>query len=62
MDWKFTPEEEAFREELRGFLSANLPADWNDASFTLPATSEERNALADKISQSLADRQWLAMA
>jgi alkylation response protein AidB-like acyl-CoA dehydrogenase len=62
MDWKFTPEEEAFREELRGFLSANLPTDWNDASFTLPASSEERNTLADKISQSLADRQWLAMA
>jgi alkylation response protein AidB-like acyl-CoA dehydrogenase len=28
MDLGFTPEEEAFREELRSWLDSNLPADW----------------------------------
>lgn len=28
MEFRFTPEEEAFRQEIRGFLRAELPADW----------------------------------
>ncbi len=62
MDWKFTPEEEAFREQIRAFLDEHLPDDWSDASFTLPADAEERDALAQKMTQRLADKQWLAMA
>ncbi len=33
MDFKFTPEEEAFRDEVRAFLDANLPADANRNDF-----------------------------
>ena len=31
MDFKLSPDEEAFRDEVRGFLDENLPAspDWN---------------------------------
>lgn len=28
MDFEFTPEEEAFRQEIRGFLKEELPTDW----------------------------------
>ena len=62
MDWKFTPEEEAFRAEMRAFLAEALPADWKDASFTLPADAEEREALAASVTRRLAEKSWLAMA
>ena len=32
MDLSFTPEEEAFRSEVRGWLDANLPAEWRHGS------------------------------
>ena len=59
MDYKLTPEEEAFREELRSFLKQELPEDWaggvgvgdgNDWDFTL------------KMRKKLADKGWLTMA
>ena len=28
MDLAFTPEEQAFREEIRAWVHANLPKDW----------------------------------
>jgi alkylation response protein AidB-like acyl-CoA dehydrogenase len=62
MDWKFTPEEEAFRAEMQAFLAEALPADWKDSSFTLPADAEERDALANSVTRKLADKDWLAMA
>ena len=37
MDFKFTPEEEAFRDEVRAFLDANLPADANRNDFAFIA-------------------------
>jgi alkylation response protein AidB-like acyl-CoA dehydrogenase len=62
MDFAFTPEEERFREELRGFLAQQLPADWSDRSFLLHADSEERDEIARRVTKALAERQWLAMA
>ena len=37
MDFKCTPEEEAFRDEVRHFLDANLPADANRNDFAFIA-------------------------
>jgi len=37
MDFKFSPEEEAFRDEVRAFLDANLPADANKNDFAFVA-------------------------
>jgi alkylation response protein AidB-like acyl-CoA dehydrogenase len=37
MDFKFSPEEEAFRDEVRAFLDANLPADANKNDFAFIA-------------------------
>ena len=28
MDFRFSPDEEAFRSEIRAFLKAELPAEW----------------------------------
>jgi len=33
MDLTFTPQEESFRSELRGWLDANIPAAWRDPGF-----------------------------
>ena len=33
MDFRFTPEEEAFRQELRTFLQQELPPDWYHKPF-----------------------------
>jgi alkylation response protein AidB-like acyl-CoA dehydrogenase len=35
MDFRDSPEEAAFREELRGWLHANLPADWEERDPTV---------------------------
>ena len=32
MEFKFTPEEDAFRIELREFLKQELPEDWSGSS------------------------------
>lgn len=58
MDFSFTPEEDAFRTELRTFLADELPEWWRgmfvDDERTMPLTRE--------ICRKLADRGWLTMA
>ena len=58
MDFAFTPEEEAFREELRSFLAAELPGWWRgmfvDDKRAMPLTRD--------ICRKLATRGWLTMA
>ncbi|MFA5883273.1 MAG: acyl-CoA dehydrogenase family protein [Acidimicrobiia bacterium] len=58
MDFAFTPEEDAFRSELRAFLAQELPAWWRgmfvDDDRVMPLTRE--------ICAKLAERGWLTMA
>ena len=58
MDFAFTPEETAFRAELRAFLSDELPAWWRgmfvDDDRAMPFTRE--------FCHKLAERGWLTMA
>jgi alkylation response protein AidB-like acyl-CoA dehydrogenase len=58
MDFAFTPEEDAFRIELRAFLDAELPDWWRgmfvDDARAIPLTRD--------ICRKLADRGWLTMA
>lgn len=58
MDFAFTPEEEAFRVELREFLAETLPSWWRgmfvDDARAIPTTRE--------ICAKLAERGWLTMA
>ncbi|MBI3301490.1 MAG: acyl-CoA dehydrogenase family protein, partial [Deltaproteobacteria bacterium] len=42
MDFHFTPQEEAFRQELRAWLAANLPADYDPEKFAWEMDAEER--------------------
>ena len=62
MDFAFSPEEARFREDLRALLADLLPADWSSRSLAEPVDSEERAALAERVSRALAERKWLTMA
>jgi len=58
MDFAFTPEEDAFRVELRAFLAQALP-DWWRGMFV---DDERVMPLTREICVELADRGWLTMA
>lgn len=62
MDFSFSPAEEQFRAEIRDFLRAQLPSDWETTSFALDPDGEERRALATKLRQQLGEHRWLAAA
>ncbi len=61
MEFRFTPEEDAFRQEVRTFLRQELPSDWlvwNDRE----ESDEARRALGRRLARKLAERGWLTMA
>ncbi len=58
MQFKFAKEEETFREELRTFLTTELPRKWR---YGLIETADEDSDLARKMRRKLADRGWLTM-
>ena len=37
MDFRFSPPEEAFRQDIRDWLKGNLPEDWTGDRFTRTA-------------------------
>ena len=65
MDFRFTPEQEAFREELREFLREELPAKWEPGD---PYGGDGEGDAASvwelgrRMTAKLAERKWLAMA
>ena len=59
MDYRFTPEEEAFRQEVRTFLEAELPEDWDYDPFEL---HDEIWDFARDFTRKLAERKWVAPA
>ena len=61
MDISFTPQEEDFRDEIRGFLSAELPADW-DPLAQPGRTPDERHAFTREMAGKLAGKGWLTLA
>ena len=61
MNVTFTPQEEDFRQEIRGFLSAELPADW-DPLAQPGRTPDERHAFTREMAGKLADKGWLTLA
>ncbi|HLE80317.1 MAG TPA: acyl-CoA dehydrogenase family protein [Dehalococcoidia bacterium] len=59
MDFVWKPEDEAFRNEVREFIKANLPPDWEEqALFGTDETYEVGRANAKK----LAEKRWLTLA
>lgn len=60
MDFRFTPEEEAFRKELRAFLKQELPPDWQGGG--LEADSESEWQFTLQLRKKLAQKGWLTIA
>ena len=58
MDFRFSPEEEAFRQELEGFLRLELPSGWEGAG----RWPEEQDwGFTREMRKKLAQRGWLTM-
>jgi len=59
MDFSFTKEEEAFRQELRDFLKTELPPDWKGID---EWNTEEEWQLTQQWAKKLAARGWLTLS
>ena len=58
MEFRFTPEEEAFREDLRSFLKEELPDGWSG-----PVDEDDEEwELGLKVRRKLAQKGWLTLA
>jgi alkylation response protein AidB-like acyl-CoA dehydrogenase len=57
MDLAYTPEAEAFRAEIRDWLTSNLPVGWADAGFEM--SPEERKAFNDQWPKKLFGGGWI---
>ncbi len=60
MEHRFTPEEDAFREELRGFLNRELPEDWVGSTGVGDDDGDWEFTL--EMRKKLAEKGWLTMA
>ncbi|MDO8612868.1 MAG: acyl-CoA dehydrogenase family protein [Dehalococcoidia bacterium] len=59
MDFRLTPEEEAFRREVRDWLQENLPKDWSGDRFTRDRDPETWN-IYRTFARKLAAKRWVA--
>ncbi len=57
MDFSWSAEEEAFREEIRDFLKAELPAGWND-TLVLDKEDDAYIQIAKEFTQKLGAKGW----
>ena len=57
MHLAYAPEDEAFRAELRDWLTSNLPAGWGDDDFEM--TPEERKAFNEEWPTKLYEGGWI---
>jgi len=64
MDFKDTPEEAAFRTEVRGFIKQNLSSDWRRLNEGyedyMSASSPEREAFVQQWRRALSTHGWIA--
>ena len=61
VEYRFTPEEEAFRGELRAFFHTELPADYWRMQNDRDTETPEQTAFNSQFVHKLADRGWLTM-
>ena len=61
MDFRLSPEEEAFRQEVRDWLKENLPEDWSGDRFTRDRDPETWNIYRE-FAGKLATKKWVAPA
>ena len=62
MDFRFTEEEEAFREEVRQWLKKEIPPRWIELDAGLWEETEESWALSREFQRKLGQKGWLASA
>jgi len=58
MDFEYTDQEEAFREELHEWFQVNLPEDWLDGSGELPEDDDEREQFLRDWQRTLYEGGW----
>ena len=58
MDFTWTPEDDAFRAELRAFLARELPADWASLSKDGPGSDAQLD-FSRAFCARLAEKGWL---
>jgi alkylation response protein AidB-like acyl-CoA dehydrogenase len=64
LEFRFTPEEEAFRQEIRAFLKADLPSDWSQNEGTggqLGEGGDARWEFLRSFQKKLAAKGWLTL-
>jgi len=62
MDFRFTPQDEAFREEVREFLRQELPPNWDGADpYGADAEGSSTGEVGRRITKTLAERRWRAL-
>ncbi|MGB6838082.1 MAG: acyl-CoA dehydrogenase family protein [Dehalococcoidia bacterium] len=61
MDFRFTPEHEAFRREVRDFLGQALPPTWGSKNDREQLTPEEQS-FAEQFEKELSEKGWLTLA
>ena len=61
MDLNPTPEEAAFRKEVRAWLEANLPSGWGTPAFKMPETGAEKIAFARAWQRKLNEGGWAGL-
>ena len=59
MEFRFSPQEEAFRQEVRGWLKDNLPENWQEDRFSRDRDPETWNIYRD-FAKRLAKKRWVA--
>jgi 3-oxocholest-4-en-26-oyl-CoA dehydrogenase alpha subunit len=62
MDFRFSEEEEAFRQEVRRWLSREIPPRWTELDPGIWEETEESWALARQFQRKLGEQGWLAPA
>src|SRR2546422_129016 len=61
MDFANTPEQEAFRQELRAFLEKALPEGWGTSDYAEPETLEEQVAFGRQWQRKLAEAGYVGV-
>jgi alkylation response protein AidB-like acyl-CoA dehydrogenase len=61
MDFRFTEQEEAFRQEVRDFLRQDLPAGWKGRRITETIGTPEANALHKSLGRKLGAKRWVGL-
>jgi alkylation response protein AidB-like acyl-CoA dehydrogenase len=61
MDFRLTPEEEAFRQEVREWLKGELPPNWERMERLIDFEEPEWVGFAQEFCRKLADKGWLVM-